>query len=167
MHMKCMLWFESCLPSHALRSCGDFLLFSSKGRKVNGLRRLKESLGPSGSALRRFPGRFWRPVSDGRFQISGIFGALRLRPVRIGPGVRPGVAADKCRRTGRARDKRRAVAILGLAFERSESCLLLNSAQSEALLLLRPIERQGANEPAHGDAGGDIAVGDRSDDARR
>ena len=71
-------------PSHALRSCGDFLLFSWKGRKVNGLRRLKESLGPSGSALTRFRGRFWRPVSDRRFQISGIFGAPRLRPVRSG-----------------------------------------------------------------------------------
>src|SRR5271166_4675682 len=68
---------------------------------------------------------------------------------------------------GDARDKRRAEAILGLAFERSESCLLLNSAEPEALLLLRPIERQGANEPAHGDAGRDIAIGDRSDDARR
>ena len=68
---------------------------------------------------------------------------------------------------GDARDRRRAEAVCGLAFERSESCLLLNSAQPEALLLLRPIERQGANEPAHRDAGGDIAIGDRSDDARR
>ena len=45
--------------------------------------------------------------------------------------------------------------------------MLLNSAQPETPLLLRPIERQGANEPAHGDAGWDIAIGDRSDDARR
>src|SRR4029077_17361298 len=68
---------------------------------------------------------------------------------------------------GDARDRSRAEAILGLTFERSERSSLLNSAQPEALLLLRPIERQGANEPAHGDAGGDIAIGDRSDDARR
>jgi hypothetical protein len=49
------------------------------------------------------------------------------------------------------RERSRADAILGLPFERSESSLLLNSAQPEALLLLRRIEREGANEPAHGD----------------
>ena len=38
--------------------------------------------------------------------------------------------------------------------------------ESESPLLLRPIERQGTNEPAHGDTGGDIAIGDCSDDAR-
>jgi hypothetical protein len=67
-----------------------------------------------------------------------------------------------------ARDKRRAEAILGLAFGIDRKVgVLLSSAQPEALLLLRPIERQGANESAHGDAGGHIAIGDRSDDARR
>ena len=38
--------------------------------------------------------------------------------------------------------------------------------ESESPLLLRPIERQGTNEPAPGDPGGDIAIGDCSDDAR-
>ena len=67
----------------------------------------------------------------------------------------------------RARSKARRGDLRPRVRDRSESCVLLSSAQPEALLLLRPIERQGANEPAHGDAGGDIAIGDRSDDARR
>jgi hypothetical protein len=106
-----------CVVSHAFRLCGDFLLFSWKGRKVNGLRRLKESLRPSGSALTRFPGRFWRPVSDGRFQISGVFGAPRLRPVRSGRRLRfaVGLRLTNAGAQGDARDRRRAEAILGLA----------------------------------------------------
>jgi hypothetical protein len=42
--------------------CGAFLLFSWKGREVNGLRRLKESLGPSESALTRFQGGLARSL---------------------------------------------------------------------------------------------------------
>src|SRR5271166_6385994 len=69
---------------------------------------------------------------------------------------------------GDAIDRRRAEAICGLAFGIDRKVgVPVSSAQPESPLLLRPIERQGANEPADSDAGGDIAVGDRGDDARR
>jgi hypothetical protein len=39
--------------------------------------------------------------------------------------------------------------------------------ENESPLLLRPIERQGTNEPAHSSIGGDIAIGDGGDDSWR
>ena len=49
----------------------------------------------------------------------------------------------------------------------AEVGILLSSVQNESPLLLRPIERQGTNKRAHGSTGGDIAIGDCSDDSRR
>ena len=124
MHMKCMLWFESWLLSHAFRRCGDFILFSWKGRKVNDLRRLKESLGPSGSALTRFRGRFWRPVSDRRFQISGIFGAPTPETGSSGRRLwfAVGLRLTKVNSTGRrARSKARRGDLRPRVRDRSES----------------------------------------------
>ena len=52
--------------------------------------------------------------------------------------------------------------------DRHRDCWPRRSPGSDqSLLLLRPIERKGTNEPAHGDADGDIAIGYRRDDARR
>ena len=74
----------NCVVSHAFRLCGDFLLFSWKGRKVNGLRRLKESLGPSGSALTRFEGGFGAQSLTGVFKSPEFLARRRLRPVPVG-----------------------------------------------------------------------------------
>jgi hypothetical protein len=101
--------FESSRPSQAFRPCRDFLLFSWNGRKVNGLRCLKESLLPSGGVLTRFPGRYWGPVSVGPFPISRIFAVPRRRPVRnegdsVSYGSRRPTDFDRLRRERSQRD---------------------------------------------------------------
>src|ERR1700730_4346720 len=154
--------------SHAFRPCEDFLLFLWKRRKVIGLRCLKESLLPSGGVLTRFSGRFWGPVSGGCFRISGIFAPPRLRSVRnerrLGShGPWDGWFRRRRFSTG-AGAQRRPRRTEPWA-DRDVGCGLILE-ESESPLLLRPIERQGTNEPAHGDTGGDIAIGDCRDDGR-
>src|ERR1700730_7779086 len=144
--------------SHAFRPCEDFLLFLWKRRKVIGLRCLKESLLPSGGVLTRFSGRFWGPVSGGCFRISGIFAPPRLRSVRnerrLGShGPWDGWFRRRRFSTG-AGAQRRPRRTEPWA-DRDVGCGLILE-ESESPLLLRPIERQGTNEPAHGDTGGGI-----------